>query len=247
ARVLVCHGTSAVPARVVRIGDEHAQLRLERPVVSARGDCFVLRRATTLGGGVVLDPAPPRHADPERVGRASVASPVREEELRRRGLGADGLERAGGWVFSAAWLADLRARARAALAAREDELDPGLPASALVGEAPWAADVVPLLGLERVGARLYLPGRRPSSAGRGDELRLGPGFEPVEVEPQLARQLEREGRLVRLGSGLAISPEAYRRARELLVAECGRAGTISLARYRDLLGVSRRVAQLLLE
>ena len=69
----------------------------------------------------------------------------------------------------------------------------------------------------------------------------------MAVEPQLAAQLEREGRLVRLGEGLAISPDAYAQAKTLLVEECGRAGTISLARFRDLLGASRRVAQLLLE
>jgi selenocysteine-specific elongation factor len=61
------------------------------------------------------------------------------------------------------------------------------------------------------------------------------------------QQLEREGRLVRLGDGLAIAPAAYEHARAALVAECERAGTISLARFRDLLGASRRVAQLLLE
>ena len=47
--------------------------------------------------------------------------------------------------------------------------------------------------------------------------------------------------------GLAVSAETYERARAALVEECERAGTISLARYRDLLGVSRRIAQLLLE
>src|SRR5262249_59227788 len=35
-RVQVCHGTSAVPARVVRMDGDHAQLRLEGPVVAAR-------------------------------------------------------------------------------------------------------------------------------------------------------------------------------------------------------------------
>ena len=50
-------GTNAVPARVVRDG-EYAQLRLQEPVVAARGDRVVLRTDTTVGGGVVLDPAP---------------------------------------------------------------------------------------------------------------------------------------------------------------------------------------------
>jgi selenocysteine-specific elongation factor len=41
--------------------------------------------------------------------------------------------------------------------------------------------------------------------------------------------------------------DAYARARDALVAECERAGRITLARLRDLLGTSRRSAQLLLE
>src|SRR5262249_26519632 len=59
-RVTVGHGPSAVPARVVRVGERYGQLRLERPLVTARGDRFVLRRETTVGGGAVLDPSPPR-------------------------------------------------------------------------------------------------------------------------------------------------------------------------------------------
>ena len=43
ARLLVHHGTSRIPARVVRVGEHHAQLRLAAPVVAARGDRFVLR------------------------------------------------------------------------------------------------------------------------------------------------------------------------------------------------------------
>jgi selenocysteine-specific elongation factor len=37
------------------------------------------------------------------------------------------------------------------------------------------------------------------------------------------------------------------RARDIVVAECERAGTITLARTRDLLGTSRKVAQAILE
>ena len=57
------HGTAETVARVARVGERFAQLRLSRPVVAARGDRVVLRAETTVGGGVVLDPAPPRHAD----------------------------------------------------------------------------------------------------------------------------------------------------------------------------------------
>ena len=88
ARLHVHHGTAEIPARLVRIGDRFAQLRLAEPVVSARGDRFVLRNATTLGGGRVLDPAPPRSSDstrlellaeddPASIVRALVQEPVR--------------------------------------------------------------------------------------------------------------------------------------------------------------------------
>jgi selenocysteine-specific elongation factor len=270
ARVQVCHGTAAVPARVVRVGERYAQLRLERQVVAARGDRFVLRRETTVGGGRVLDPAPPRRPDearlrlldgddPRALLAGLVGAPVRVEALRRRALldpheldeGLGALARSDGWAFSPAWLERTRARAHAALAARAGELDPGLPAATLLGHEPWTAAVAPLLGLDASDGRLYLPGTRASAGDRGVELERAlaeNGLEPTPVEDgELARQLEREGRLVRLGDGLAVAPAAYERARATLVAECEGAGTISLARYRDLLGASRRVAQLLLE
>jgi selenocysteine-specific elongation factor len=63
-RVQVHHGTRAVPARVVELGHGFAQLRLEAPLVAREGDRFVLRGIApvrTIGGGVVLDPAPRRH------------------------------------------------------------------------------------------------------------------------------------------------------------------------------------------
>ena len=66
-------------------------------------------------------------------------------------------------------------------------------------------------------------------------------------DKQLARFLEDEGRLVRVGDGFAISREAYEQAREALVGECESAGKITLARFRDLLQTSRKTAQLLLE
>ena len=71
AAVTVHVGTADVPARVARSG-RYAQLRLERPLVAARGDRVVLRTRSTVGGGVVLDPLPPRRldADAARTDRA---------------------------------------------------------------------------------------------------------------------------------------------------------------------------------
>jgi selenocysteine-specific elongation factor len=250
AAVTVHLGTADVPARVSRRG-RYAQLRLERPVVAARGDRVVLRAKTTVGGGLVLDPLPPRRLDPERLAllergdaRAIVHEPVREASLRHLGP-LSGVERAGDWVFSRAWLDQLREDVHARLA-EADPRDPGIDLPA----APWAGTVAPLLGVERRGSRLYLPGTRPQAVG-GEELLAelhAAGLSPVKVEDtRLARVLEQEGKLVRLGDGLAVAAGAYEEAQAALVDECAAAGRITLARFRDLLGVGRRTAQLLLE
>jgi selenocysteine-specific elongation factor len=66
-------------------------------------------------------------------------------------------------------------------------------------------------------------------------------------DAELARFLEAEGRLVRLGDGYVVSAGAYEVAQDLVRTECASAGEIPLARFRDLAGVGRRDAQLLLE
>ncbi|HEY3962550.1 MAG TPA: selenocysteine-specific translation elongation factor, partial [Gaiellaceae bacterium] len=122
AAVTVHIGTSAVPARLARAGT-YAQLRLEEPVLAARGDRVVLRTDTTVGGGVVVDPAPPRGLDVERLAtleqgdpaemvRALVHAPVRIIDLQRRGLFSDdelalglaAVRVAGDWAFAQDWL-----------------------------------------------------------------------------------------------------------------------------------------------
>jgi hypothetical protein len=219
--------------------------------VAAQGDRVVLRTGSTVGGGVVLDPRPPRRLDPERLGRiergeagATVYAPVRADTLSHLGE-LHGVERAGDWMFSTAWLDELRAQLQDELAAA-DPRDPGIDAPA----EPWAAAIVPLLGLERRGSRLYLPGATATIEG-ADELLAeldASGFAPVKIaDAGLARALEQEGRLVRLGGGEAVSAAAYERARTALVDECAASGEITLARFRDLIGTGRRPAQLLLE
>jgi selenocysteine-specific elongation factor len=254
ARVHVHHGTAEIPAVVRRIGERHAQLRLSSPAVAARGDRVVLRGETTLGGGVVLDPSPPRHASAERIEliergdvAATIHAPVRVETVRHVLDGEpEGVERAGEWMFSREWLEELREELDRRLAAA-DPLDPGIHPPV----EPWAPAVVPLLGLEQRGAKLYRPGATASLGEReaaAAELEARLGIEPVKVDdPRLALFLEQQGRLVRLGDGMAVSTEAYERARRALVAECQAAGRITLARFRDLLGIGRRAAQLLLE
>jgi selenocysteine-specific elongation factor len=229
-RVTLHHGTAETAARVARAGDRFAQLRLSRPVVAARGDRVVLRAGTTVGGGVVLDPTPPRHADLARFealerGETFVHAPVRVD---------------GEWRWSEEWLDDLRGDLDRAIDAA-DPLDPGVPVPA----AEWARAVVPHLGLELRGAKLYRPGAGPELGERAEAaeaLAAQLGLEPVRVEDaQLARFLEQQGRLVRVGDGFAISPAAYERARAELV------DGITLAQFRDSLGVGRKTAQLYLE
>jgi selenocysteine-specific elongation factor len=229
-RVVLHHGTAETTARVARVGDRFAQLRLSRPVVAARGDRVVLRAGTTVGGGVVLDPSPPRHADPARFealerGETFVHAPVRVE---------------GEWRWSEEWLDELRRDLDQAIDAA-DPLDPGVAIPA----ADWARAVLPHLGLELRGAKLYRPGAGPElgeHAQAAEVLTAQLGVEPVRVEDaRLARYLEEHGRLVRVGDGFAISPAAYEQARAVLV------DGITLARFRDALGVGRKTAQLYLE
>jgi selenocysteine-specific elongation factor len=275
ARLHVHHGTAEIPARLVRIGDRFAQLRLAEPVVAARGDRFVLRNSTTLGGGRVLDPAPPRRSDsarldllatddPASIVRALVSEPVLRSELEGHALlsptqldgGLSAVERAGEWHFSKEWLDHARreARMRLTLRAEAAPLDPGLAPADLLAGAPWGDAILPLLEVEVRDGKAYLPG---TSAGLGEraaeaaalEAALAEtGLTPVQVQDgELARFLEDEGRLVRIGDGLAIGVAAYEEAKRTLVEECERAGKITLARFRDLLGISRRPAQLILE
>ena len=257
ARVTVHLGTAHVPARVVRIGDQFAQLRLAAPVVAARDDRVILRGETTLGGGVVIDPLPPRHRDEKRIARlaagdvaSTVDAPVRVDAVRFVADGElTGVERAGPWVFSASWLAayerELRERIDAA-----DPIDPGVP----LPSDPFAEDVLPLLPFERRGAKLYLPGAAATLEGRGEDasaleasLRAA-GMRATKVDDEeLARFLETSGRVVRLGEGYAIGADAFEVARDVVLTECRAAGEITLARFRDLVGTGRRDAQLLLE
>ena len=257
SRVRVHVGTSHALARVIRAGERWAQLRLAEPVVAARGDRVILRAQSTLGGGRVVDPAPPRHRDEERMARvehgdiaATVHAPVHVDSLRFVLDGEpSGVERAGPWVFSRDWLDELERELRAEIEAA-DQIDPGIP----MPSDPWATDVVPLLPFERRGAKLYLPGAVASVGARaGEAERLSSelaaaGMQATKVEDaELARFLEMRGELVRLGPEHVIGAEPFDRAQGALVAECASAGEITLARFRDLLGIGRRDAQLLLE
>ncbi len=159
------------------------------------------------------------------------------------------MERAGPWVFSASWLDAYEAELRGRIAAA-DPIDPGVPQPS----AAWAGDVLPRLGFERRGAKLYLSGAVATIEGREEEAATlehelaRTGVRATKVsDDELARYLEVGGRLVRLGDGYAISADAYEVAKDVMLGECRAVGEITLARFRDLAGTGRRDAQLLLE
>jgi selenocysteine-specific elongation factor len=266
--VTVHVGTKAVAARVAREG-AYAQLRLAEPVVAARGDHVVLRTATTVGGGIVLDPAPPRGLDaerlavlergePEEIVRALVHEPVTGPELQARGVltphelarGLAGVHAAGDVYFSEAWLDELRARVRSRLEerARTNPLDPGIAIAELLPPAPWAPALVNLLGVERRGGTAYLPGTAAQLGNRAQaaselQAELAAGDAVKVADADLARFLEQQGRLVRVGDGFAVAPELYERGRATLAT----LEPITLPAFRDAMAISRRTAQLLLE
>ena len=132
-----------------------------------------------------------------------------------------------------------------------DPLDPGVNAPV----EPWAAEVLRAPPVRAARARSSTAPARGASLGEreAEAAALEAELEaaapaPVKVaDAELARFLERDGRLVRLGDGYAVSAAAYERARALVVEECESAGRITLARFRDLAGCGRRDAQLLLE
>lgn len=90
ARVVLLESDELTPG-----GSELAQLRLEAPGIAARGDRFVIRRyspVVTLGGGIVLDAKPRKHARlrddvNEALRRLEQDDPVEVLDARLRALG----------------------------------------------------------------------------------------------------------------------------------------------------------------
>jgi selenocysteine-specific elongation factor len=261
-------GTADVAARVVRSG-RFAQLRLDEPVVAARGDRFVLRTETTVGGGRVIDPAPPRRLEPERLeilergDPAEIVSLVTAEPVTTTALQAMGLftpaqlanglaaaNLAGEWAYRPTWLEGVRTVVRERLAERAEAnpLDPGIPLGELLPHEPWAPAILPLLHVERRDGKAYAPGVAASLGNRAEaaerlEAELNAEGIAKADDAELAGYLEAAGRLKRVGNGFAVSSELYERGRETVRT----LEPITLAAFRDALGISRRTAQLLLE
>ena len=182
-------------------------------------------------------------------------------ELQARGLlppdelarGLAALERAGDWFFAPEWLEEHRARGpRAARRARRGSspLDPGMPLGELLPPEPWAPAVLQRLR-RRAARREGVRAGRGAAAGRARqaaaaelEARLAAEDARARRRPAAGRVPRGAGRAARVGDGFAVSSRALRprRARPLPTLS-----PITLARFRDALGISRRTAQLLLE
>ena len=193
---------------------------------------------------------------------ATVHAPVSVEALAPRPAAPAELEeglaavvQAGGWAFSQSGSRRRATRSSSVcapgrgVAARAGPRGRRAAAARALGAGDPAAAADRAARRDGVPARLAASlGARAAAAEALDRELDDAGLAAVKVDDaELARFLEAEGLLVRLGDGFVVSAAAYERARELVVAECTAAGEISLARFRDLAGVGRRDAQLLLE
>jgi len=209
ARVRFHLGTGEVLARVRLLrtsplpagGEALAQLRLETPQVSLPGDRFILRRyspATTIGGGVVLDPLPEKHRGAvlpaaARLGRLASADLAERLVLtvERAGLAGARLEdlrvRCGGS------LADLGAALAAAVGSRRLDLVGGGERAIYVGAATLAATRTALVErLERHYAAHPLEPGMGREALRTELMRAA----PVDLYRHTLEALERDGEVV---------------------------------------------------
>ncbi len=270
AAVTVHVGTTATAARVVRDG-EFAQLRLAEPVVAARGDHVILRTETTVAGGRVLDPSPPRRLDAEapRSARQRHARRDRARARPRAGHRAASCRRAA-CSSRASWPRGSRPSApRASTTSPRTGSTRCAPTSG--GDSGGSSSRPtrstracrsPSCCRRSRGHRSSRTCSRSSGAARrstcpGAAASLGERAQAAsELEAQLEQEgigklddrqlgafLEERGRLRRVGDGFAVSNELYDRGRALLAT----LDPITLAAFRDALGVGRRTAQLLLE
>ena len=224
-RVRFHHAANELIGRVVLLeggaieagGSGYIQIRLEKPAVARRGDRFILRSYSpqrVIGGGRVLDPAPPK-ARRRAAGRAAgilrtLATGADEEvivalasEGGRAGFPAVELRKYG--------LQEARARAMAAAlekAGRLVSIEGRLFESAVVK----AADEE-LRGIieARSRANRLAWGMEREEARERSGLREGPLFDFLMEKGRREGTLFFKGGLVRVGSGeRALSPEDRR-------------------------------------
>jgi selenocysteine-specific elongation factor len=276
-------GTQEVMARVLPVGGAeiapggsgHARFRLEAPLVVLPGDRFVVRSYSpivTVGGGTVLDVAPPRFkrkgsALAEHLALLATGGPadVLEEHLRQSGA-------------AGARAARLRAQTLALLAAfhRENPLRAGISREELrsrVGQAQERVFAQLLGALESEG---LVRSERDQVRLASHAIRLSPeqervvkaleadfrgaGAAPPAPEEALARHgvkgtekhelfqvLVSDRTLVRVKESLFFHAEALRTVQDRLVALLHDKKEIGPADFKDLFGVSRKYAIPLME
>ena len=206
--VLVHHGTCATLARVVRARPLSRSSGSRTARRGARATGSSSRGQTTLGGGRVIDAAPPRHAEP---------GAVRARGTRRALDPCSDPGRDGGWILRRRVARGARSGARTA-AGRCRPARPGGPGAGGAVARGRAAAARPRAA--RV-AKLYRPGaagqpRRPRRGGGG--ARGTARARPVKVDDRaLARFLEEQGRLVRVRRRLRDLAAGIRAARAALV------------------------------
>jgi len=258
-RVQVHHGTRTAPARVVDLGEGLAQLRLESPLIAEPGDRVVIRRIAppaTFGGGVVIDPAPARHAAGDASARLHAAMDGEPGAMLRLALA----EAPGGLPADpAAWRTTpllgfaLRRHDEDVWIAARDGLTKGgeaetdrdrLHAVTAGPEAPSAPDAAPLD--ERAVAVLGvldgdgLQPRVPSAVAT--EL----GISAAEAEAGVAALIA-SGRAVRLRGDVVYPSERLERIVSLATGLARARSSISLAELRDDLRISRKYSQAIIE
>ena len=146
-------------ARIEPGTEVYARVTLAEPALLLPGDRFIIRRfspVTTIGGGVILDPAPPRKSTPERLARLEADRVGTLLEESRYGLAIDDLIARTGldataitrnrtvlkepqpWLVAASTLERESARITAALAKfhRDQPLLPAMPKESLRGGLP---------------------------------------------------------------------------------------------------------------
>jgi selenocysteine-specific elongation factor len=254
-RVQVHHGTRDVPARVVSLGGDLAQLRLEAPLLARAGDRAVLRRIAppdTLGGARVLDPVPTRHGPGPATKRLEALRRGEPEELLEQAMTGGIPAEPEAWVEEPAlaaamprwprsrWLEAVERLVSAGVADRRR----GRLVAPIHDEHPPAVEPPPLdseaLALLEELTRDGLQPRAPAA------LADASGLEREAVVERL-EGLVAAGRAARVKPGVYYEASALADARRRIVELAGAAGSVSIAELRDALGTSRKYAQALLE
>jgi selenocysteine-specific elongation factor len=152
-RVQAHHGTRESAGRLVHLGEDYWQLRLEQPLLAAAGDRLVVRSISvpdTLGGGVVLDPHARRHgpseAIVERLGRLRRGESGEEPPAAQRPAAVAPPPPARVDLSDGARALEVRLRAAGAEPPSEAELGPS---------APYLAELRAAGRAVRVGRSMY--------------------------------------------------------------------------------------------